>query len=423
MARISALRPQLEVQPNGSAPSRNRWSTPDNLSAASGWYYQGTGTGRTLRCATTSTTGVNIVGAPKFKALAQGVLVKFQFTGVTNHRFNVHLSSSGLIQSSTSNEKPTSAYSAQIAQTGNLAVFKRLAGTDTQLGTTVTGAAVGTGIFWMRFERTATNVRVRVWADGAAEPAGWGVDVAETSLAAGVPHFTYQRSSGTDAVDILQWDVYNPAGVVALTPGPRLWLDEVGHPRNLGRTRQTRLDDGQESTSPAWMSISPMLRESSYDATNMIRSASTIAVTSDSVTWSLASCPASKGVRIDLDGFGLSATTAVRFEMGFTGSDGKVYQVSDDAANSYLNLVADTVTQGSISRWIENTNTFRRNISVLLSPQLGQLYVISNTDQIEGWVDLPGAVTATVTPFVKITTTSAAVRSVSYRQLRRVVYS
>jgi hypothetical protein len=72
--------------------------------------------------------------------------------------------------------------------TGNaivLSIRKRVTGTETELGTYTTAITHSPGTFVrLRFQVSGSTLRARVWPVGQTEPAGWQVEVTDTSLTA-----------------------------------------------------------------------------------------------------------------------------------------------------------------------------------------------------------------------------------------------
>ncbi|MFE3858796.1 hypothetical protein ACFXPN_47720, partial [Streptomyces griseorubiginosus] len=80
-----------------------------------------------------------------------------------------------------------------------LSVRKRVAGTETQLGTFTPGIAYSAGTFYrVRFRVDGSRLRAKVWPASAAEPGQWQIIVSDSSLSTSVFLGTYSISASTN---------------------------------------------------------------------------------------------------------------------------------------------------------------------------------------------------------------------------------
>ena len=68
--------------------------------------------------------------------------------------------------------------------------------------------------YWIRFRAEGTTLRVRVWADGTPEPAGWTITVTDTGIASGsVGAYAYEPNT-------VLWDSFSAASNGGTAPTP-----------------------------------------------------------------------------------------------------------------------------------------------------------------------------------------------------------
>lgn len=82
-----------------------------------------------------------------------------------------------------------------------LKLFKRVSGSDTQLGTTQTidTDTYAGELWWVKLEAVGSTIRCRAWEDGTSEPSSWNISVTDTAHTAADPvgFFVASGSSAT----------------------------------------------------------------------------------------------------------------------------------------------------------------------------------------------------------------------------------
>ncbi|MFL5541698.1 MAG: hypothetical protein ACJ8J0_22120 [Longimicrobiaceae bacterium] len=174
-----------------SAPGNVAWTVED-LAAA--------GDGRALGAVATSTAR-HILRADAIpgSAATQEVLVKMKFAAGNTY-------GPGVAVRHTMSGSAESAYVLYFRpNAGDIEMDRFLNGGWAWLGSTGFASSPGTW-YWIRFRAEGNVLRARVWADGAAEPAGWMLTVTDGALATGsVGVYVYEPNTvwydGFSAVD------------------------------------------------------------------------------------------------------------------------------------------------------------------------------------------------------------------------------
>lgn len=410
MAQWLAENPAAAGSPDGTSWNTLNWRFPEaDLFPGSIADVQG----GALRLRPSATTARNAISTlPPTKAQVIYGRLRRTVTAVSS-RFAVHISSSGLIQGSTSNEQPTSGYSLIFSQAGTVTFARRLAGTSTTLHT-ATGLLPGTGYFRFRLERTAADVvRFRAWDDAATEPATWNHEFTDTApLAAGVPHV-----SGLGAAPA-EWYI---SELVATSPGlpirrsPKVYYDMAGERVPFGKLRRSLTDDCMSATPPSWVTGTL-----TYDAPSFRRILTAPASGSASITLppiDLSSAGAMRAVWFDLDLMHLNVLTNVQLDLKLVGTT-YTYQARITSAQPKIVLTGQGLTYTSSAGMLMDLDLKPHSLSLLMLPRAKQVMVVHNRDQIVGWLDLPDALAESVTPTITLTALSTNARLLRFGQVQ-----
>jgi hypothetical protein len=98
------------------------------------------------------------------------------------------------------------------ASATNIAVTKLVAGAATALTSPTFTWAVNT-YYWMRVRFQSGNIKVRVWADGQAEPGTWNVDITDTDISTG-----WVGLACADTSQVSEWDQFSYLAGVGSAP-------------------------------------------------------------------------------------------------------------------------------------------------------------------------------------------------------------
>ena len=184
-----------------SSPGSSEWTVAADLGVADG---------RALRNTNTS-TGRHILRLNSVPDTAgdQEVLVKLRMADGDGR-------GPGIALRHTMNGALETAYVAYFRPDGNLVEINRfLNGAWSYLGSTSFPNDPGAW-YWMRFRAEGIGLKVRVWPDGAPEPASWTLVVSDTGIGAGsAGAYTYEPNT-------VDFDVfaYVPNGGTAAAPAP-----------------------------------------------------------------------------------------------------------------------------------------------------------------------------------------------------------
>lgn len=126
-----------------------------------------------------------------------------------------------------------------IARQGTgILVYKFVAGTATQISTTVTKTITEGLTYWMRVRASGTTLQCRIWSDGDDEPTTWDFNQTDSAVtAAGWIGYAHANVTGTTGYTQFDFVSIGTNGDTALTPISRTafeaWLAQDGAQRCL----------------------------------------------------------------------------------------------------------------------------------------------------------------------------------------------
>lgn len=387
MSRWLAERPLATARVPGESWDLHRWNIRRGLTDSADVQNE------FLRLRPNNGTSFPTATALLTPAIADMMLVRFSRNATTTHRGRIILSSSGIQQGTT--EFPTKGYSLQFSNTGTVIIQKNEAGTNTTLATSATGIVSGTGIFWFRFERTATNLRAKVWTDGVAEPTAWTLDVAEATLPAGVPELVMQGAAVEFRVH--QLDVYRSG--VATRDTPTVFRDLSGRMQPYGQTQRVLFEDRADSATPP----TGLTGTTTYDSANMAR-VITGAGTATPVDIALPAITVAgfSAIEVIVEGLRSSSESYTEVTLGLLGG-GERFALRHLSAETHSRLdTGATASKVLLNSFTGRLAAHRRTVRAILHRSGPQLHGMVFGDQLIGHVDLTGvAFPTTLTPTLR----------------------